>query len=138
MDYAAVNEFHVLYMKNLTVQIPFSKFHNRKKSLLIIAETLVDKELAAWYGKKRKERKKKEQLRVYWRSKEDWTAYIIQWAQDNIILDVLLNVEIPMIQEDFAGLPEEELREIFKEIDNQNKGDYVELENGQFGIKFKF
>lgn len=133
-DYAKVGKFHVLYMKRLLTEEPFNKFDNRKKAIQDFAERLVEKDLAEWTGDKPK---KKEELRIYWKSLSEWQDIIVKWAENNAILELILIPEIRKLKEDFANLPEEDLRKIFKQIEKDDKGQMVEIENNQFGIKFK-
>ena len=81
---------------------------------------------------------KKEALRVYWKSIEEWVSVIENWALDHAIFDVIMVPDIRNSDQEFAQLPVEDLREIFKKIEKQGKADMVEINKDQFGIKFKF
>jgi hypothetical protein len=132
-DYAKVGKLHILYIKRLLSEQPFNKFDNRKLAINFLAERLVEKELAEWTGHKPK---KKEELRIYWKSLTEWRHVIEKWAGDNAILEVIMIPDIRKSNTDFANLPEQDLRTIFKRIEKDAKGQCVELENNQIGIKF--
>ena len=133
LDYAHVGLFHILYPRRMLTEKPFSKFTDRKKAIEILAQVLVEKDLAKWTGDKPK---KKEALRVYWKTIEEWVDIIENWAQTNALLDVVMLPDIRNAETEFANLPEDDLRRIFKKIQKNNKGTMVELDNNQFGIKF--
>ncbi|MHA1745079.1 MAG: hypothetical protein ACTSWW_03700, partial [Promethearchaeota archaeon] len=134
LDYAHVGLLHILYPKRMLTEKPFNKFTNRKHAIEIIAQVLVEKDLAEWTGDKPR---KKEALRVYWKSIEEWVAIIESWAQTNALFEIVMLPDIRKAETEFANLPEEDLRQIFKKIQQNQKGTMVELENNQFGIKFR-
>ena len=134
LDYAHVGLLHILYPKRMLTEKPFNKFTNRKHAIEIIAQVLVEKDLAEWTGDKPK---KKEALRVFWKSIEEWVNIIEKWAQTNALFEVVMLPDIRKAETEFANLPEEDLRQIFKKIQQNQKGTMVELENNQFGIKFR-
>ncbi len=134
LDYAHVGQIHILYPKRLLTEKPFSKFTNRKKAISVLAEALIDKDLAKWIGDKPK---KKEELRVYWKSLEEWTTLIEDWALSNAIFDMVMVPDIRNSETEFSNLPEEDLKLIFGQIEEDQKGTMVELDGNQFGIKFK-
>ncbi len=131
LDYAKVGTFHIIFVKKLLTEKPFNKFINRKNAINELAEGLIEKNLGKWINKK-------EALRVYWKSIEEWVSVIENWAQDHAIFDVIMVPDIRNSDQEFAQLPVEDLREIFKKIEKQGKADMVEIDKDQFGIKFKF
>lgn len=134
LDYARVNIFHVVFPKSLLTEPPFNKFIDRATAIQELCNTLVEKKLAKWAGKKTKQ----EELRVYWKSLDEWVAVIEKWALDHAILDVIMVADIRNSNQEFASLPIEDLREIFKTLEKNARATMVELEEGQFGIKFHF
>ncbi|UYP45180.1 hypothetical protein NEF87_001465 [Candidatus Lokiarchaeum ossiferum] len=134
LDYAHVGLIHIIYPKRLLTEKPFNKFIDRKKAISILAEALIDKDLAKWVGDKPK---KKEELRVYWKSIEEWTTLIEDWAKNNAIFDMVMVPDIRNSETEFSNLPEEDLKIIFGKIEQNHKGTVVELDDNQFGIKFK-
>jgi ESCRT-II complex subunit len=131
LDYAKVGTFHIIFPKRLLTETPFNKFHQRKKSIEVLSEALIEKDLAKWVGKK-----KREQLRVYWKSLEEWGSVIEIWARDNAVFDLIMVHDIRSSETEFAELPEEDLKTVFEMIQKNDKGEMVEIEDG-FGIKFK-
>ncbi len=131
LDYAKVGTFHIIFVKRLLTEKPFNKFINRKNAINELAEGLIEKDLGKWI-------KKKEALRVYWKSIEEWVSVIEDWARDHAIFDVIMVPDIRNSDQEFAALPVEDLREIFKKIEKQGKANMVEIDKDQFGIKFKF
>ncbi len=134
LDYANIGKIHIIYPKRLLTEKPFNKFIDRQKSIEILAEALIEKELAKWTGKKPRN---KEELRVYWKSTEEWTSILINWAEKNAIVDIVMVPDIRNSNSDFANLPIEDLKTIFERIEDEKKGTVVELDDNQFGIKFK-
>ncbi len=139
LDYAKINQQHVLYMKMLLTRRPFSKFNDRKKAIKHISDELVENDMAKWIDRSFFDKLfgKYEKLRVYWRSIEDWVNTMLQWAKDNAMLDLVMIMDVRNSDTKFSNLPEEDLREAFKKIEDMNRGQMVELEDGKFGIKFK-
>ncbi|MHA1619488.1 MAG: hypothetical protein ACTSVZ_09410, partial [Promethearchaeota archaeon] len=123
LDYARVGTIHIIFPKRLLTEEPFNKFVNRKDSISELCEALIDKDLAKWVGNKRK----KDELRVYWKSVDEWTTIIEQWAYDNAIFDIIMIPDIRKSKEEFALLPIEDLRYIFQKLEKNHKGTMVEL-----------
>jgi hypothetical protein len=73
-DYARFTVLHIIYIRELNSQKPFSDFTNREQYIVEIAEELIDQKQAKWLSKK------KEKLRVYWKTLEVWSDEIYQWA----------------------------------------------------------
>ncbi|MHA1343903.1 MAG: hypothetical protein ACTSQG_07945, partial [Promethearchaeota archaeon] len=65
-DYAKYAILHILFIRKLNSEKPFSNFTNREDSIKEIAEKLIAQKLAKWLTKK------KDQLRVYWKTLEEW------------------------------------------------------------------
>jgi len=130
-DYARLALEHIIYPKKLLTEEPFRRFEKPKNSLEYITEELVKKKLAAWLDKK------KESLRVYWRSMEDWCSAIVKWARDHVMSDPILLPDIRNSGEEFAELPEEDVKKIFEMIEKQKDGQLVKLSKNEFAIKIK-
>ncbi len=133
LDYAKVGTLHVLFPTKLLTEPPFNKFHDRKGAVIAIADVLVEQALAKWTGKKPR---KKEELRVYWKTIEEWVSIIELWAKDNALFDVVMLPDIRNCGEEFANLPDMDLKLIFEKIEKEKKGTVVEINKNQFGIKF--
>lgn len=111
---------------------PFNKFQDRKGAVDELCDGLVERQLAKWLDKK------KEQLRVYWKSIEEWIVVIEDWARDNALMDIIMVPEIRNADEEFSTLPEEDLYQIFKKVHQEQRGKLVELSKTEFGVKFNF
>ncbi|WP_457558491.1 hypothetical protein [Candidatus Harpocratesius sp.] len=133
LDYARIGTLHIIFPKRLLTEKPFNKFIDRKKSIMTLCEALVEKDLAKWVGNK----KKKDQLRVYWKSLEEWITIIEEWAYNNAIFDVVMIPDIRNSNQEFALLPVEDLKTIFRKLEKMHKATMIELDDNQFGIKFK-
>jgi hypothetical protein len=129
LDYARVAILHVLYPKNLLTEKPFNQFQDRAKSIAFLTEALVQKKIAEWLDRK------KEALRIYWKSMEEWSGLIVDWAHDNGKTDPIIMPEIRSSGEEFANLPDQDLRKIFKIIEKQGKGMVVPMEQGEVALK---
>jgi hypothetical protein len=97
-DYARYAILHILYLRQLESEKPFSKFEERAEALKEIAEELVDREQAEWLSKS------KEKLRVYWKSLENWAQEIYEWAIEISPLEPILIFEIRDSNKEFISL----------------------------------
>ena len=131
-DYARFAVLHIIYIRELNSEKPFSDFTKREKYILEIAEELISQKQAIWLSKK------KEKLRVYWKTLEVWSDEIYKWAYDNGKLEPIMIYEIREAkQEDFSNLPLEDLEEIFKMLAKNRRAKVLKLENGQLAFKIK-
>lgn len=131
-DYARFAVLHIIYIRELNSEKPFSNFTKREKYILEIAEELISQKQAIWLSKK------KEKLRVYWKTLEVWSDEIYKWAYDNGKLEPILIYELREAeQEDFSNLPLEDLEEIFKILAKNRKAKVLKLENGQLAFKIR-
>ena len=131
-DYARFAVLHIIYIRELNSEKPFSDFTKREKYILEIAEELISQKQAIWLSKK------KEKLRVYWKTLEVWSDEIYKWAYDNGKLEPIMIYELREAeQEDFSNLPLEDLEEIFKILAKNRRAKVLKLENGQLAFKIK-
>ncbi len=130
-DFAAIEKKHVIYVQELLKNKPFSKLKTREASVDVITEKLVKKRLAIWIVKRDK-------LRVYWKSLEEWADVIYNWAFDNVKTDPIFIYEFKDQSQDFATLPDEEFPEIFKILEKQKKGHVVKTSDKKIAFKFDF
>lgn len=131
-DYARFAVLHIIYIRELNSHKPFSDFTNREQYILEIAEELISQKQAKWLSKK------KEKLRVYWKTLEVWSDEIYRWAYDNGKIEPIMIYELREAkQEDFSNLPLEDLEEIFKILAKNRRAVVLKLENGQKAFKIK-
>ncbi|MFX1357717.1 MAG: hypothetical protein ACFFA8_10555 [Promethearchaeota archaeon] len=130
-DYARYAILHILYLRKLESEKPFSKFEDRNKALKEIAQELVDKKQAEWLSKS------KEKLRVYWKSIDNWAEEIYKWAMEISPLEPILIFEIRESNKEFSNLPHEDLIRIFKILEKDQRGKIIQLDNGQLSFKLK-
>ncbi|MFX1556648.1 MAG: hypothetical protein ACFFC9_05300 [Promethearchaeota archaeon] len=130
-DYARFAILHILYLRKLESEKPFSKFEDRNKALKEIAQELVDKKQAEWLSKS------KEKLRVYWKSIDNWAEEIYKWAMEISPLEPILIFEIRESNKEFSNLPHEDLIRIFKILEKDQRGKIIQLDNGQLSFKLK-
>ncbi|MFW9880314.1 MAG: hypothetical protein ACFFG0_45145 [Candidatus Thorarchaeota archaeon] len=131
-DYARFAVLHIIYIRELNSEKPFSDFTRREEYILEIAEELISQKQAIWLSKK------KEKLRVYWKTLEIWSNEIYKWAYDNGKLEPIMIYELREIkEEDFSNLPIEDLEEIFKILAKNRRAKVLKLENGQLAFKIK-
>ena len=129
-DYARFTVLHIIYIRELNSQKPFSDFTNREQYIIEIAEELIDQKQAKWLSKK------KEKLRVYWKTLEVWSDEIYQWAYDNGKLEPVMIYELREAEnEDFSNLPLEDLEAIFKILAKNRKAKVLKLNNGKLAFK---
>jgi len=130
-DYARYAILHILYLRKLESEKPFSKFEDRNSALKEIAEELVNKEQAEWLSKS------KEKLRVYWKSLDNWAEEIYDWAMEISPLEPILIFEIRESNKDFNTLPNNDILKIFKILEKDNRGKIIKLDDGQLSFKIK-
>jgi hypothetical protein len=130
-DYARYAILHILYLRKLESEKPFSKFEDRSTALQEIADGLVDKKQAEWLSKS------KEKLRVYWKSLDNWAEEIYKWAMEISPLEPILIFEIRDSNKPFSTLPNDDIIKIFKMLEKDKKGKIIKLENGELSFKLK-
>ncbi|MFX1495991.1 MAG: hypothetical protein ACFFBH_00555 [Promethearchaeota archaeon] len=130
-DYARYAILHILYLRKLESEKPFSKFENRNTALEIIAQELVDRNQAEWLTKS------KEKLRIYWKTLDNWAEEIYEWAMEISPLEPILIFEIRESNRAFSTLPKEDLLEIFKRLEKNERGRIIKSEDGQISFKIK-
>ena len=130
-DYARYALLHILYLRKLESEKPFSKFEDRSTALQEIADGLVDKKQAEWLSKS------KEKLRVYWKSLDNWAEEIYKWAMEISPLEPILIFEIRDSNKPFSTLPNDDIIKIFKMLEKDKKGKIIKLENGELSFKLK-
>ena len=131
-DYARFAVLHIIYIRELNSQKPFSDFINREQYIIEIAEELIDQKQAKWLSKK------KEKLRVYWKTLEVWSDEIYRWAYDNGKIEPVMIFELREAKdEDFSNLPLEDLEAIFKILAKNRRAKVLKLDNGQLALKIK-
>jgi len=131
-DYARFAILHFIYIRELNSQKPFTDFTNREQYILEIVDELIAQKQAKWFSKK------KEKLRVYWKTLEGWSDEIYKWAYENGKLEPIMIYELREAkQEDFSSLPIEDLEAIFKILAKSRRAKILKLENGQLAFKIK-
>jgi len=130
-DYARYAILHILYLRKLESEKPFSNFDNRNSALKELAEELVNKEQAEWLSKS------KEKLRVYWKSLDNWAEEIYDWAMEISPLEPILLFEIRESNKDFNTLPHNDIIKIFKMLEKDKRGKIIKLDDGQLSFKIK-
>jgi hypothetical protein len=132
LDYCKYALLHVIYLSNLINEEPFTKFNKRKKAVKLIAEELVEQDLAEWFSRKKKK------LRVYWKSLDAWASEIFKWAKSEYFTEPILIYEIREANREFSNLPREDLEEIFKILTKDDRGKLVKLDDGEVALKVNY
>jgi hypothetical protein len=130
-DYARYAILHIIYVKQIAGEVPFSRFQDRQKAISEIADELIEQGLARYLTKK------KEQLRIYWKTLESWADEIYNWAYDQGKLDPIMVFEIRDAKLEFSSLPREDLEDIFKILAKNRRGKVIKSEEGQIALKIK-
>jgi len=119
------NAVHVLSLATFIADPPFNELRNKVDSFKMIAQVLIDKEVAEWSDRR------KRQLRVYWRPLEDWADLIYEWALNTgkLRLDVK-SIVIQESGENFAKLPEKDLYVVLALMVEKNQAEWVDKKNG--------
>ncbi|MFX1560148.1 MAG: hypothetical protein ACFFBL_06150 [Promethearchaeota archaeon] len=116
---------HILSVATFISEPPFKDFRNKVDSFKMIAAALIEKEVAEWVDKK------KRQLRVYWKPLEDWADILYQWAlkTGKLRLDVK-SIVIQEIDEDFASLPEKDIHIVLALMVKKGLAEWVDAKKG--------
>jgi len=131
-DYARFAVLHIIYIRELSSQKPFSSFTKREQYIKAIAEELISQNQAKWLSKEKK------RLRVYWKTLEAWSEEIYRWCYENGKIEPVMIYELREAkQEDFSSLPMEDLEEIFNILAKNRKVKVFKLENGQIAFKIR-
>lgn len=131
-DYARFAVIHIIYVRELNSEKPFSNFTNREQYIIEIVEELINQKQAKWLSKK------KNKVRLYWKTLEVWSDEIYNWAYENGKIEPILIYEIREAkQQDFSNLPLEDLEEIFKILAKNRRAKVMKLEDGQLAFKIR-
>jgi hypothetical protein len=76
-------------------------------------------------------------LRIYWKSLEEWSGLLADWARDTGKTEPIILAEIRESEQEFKDLPEEDLKKIFKILEKQKKAQIIPLETGEWSVKIK-
>ncbi|MFW9884043.1 MAG: hypothetical protein ACFFEX_06605 [Candidatus Thorarchaeota archaeon] len=123
------HDVHVLSVTAFIKEPPFNDITNKIDSFKLIGNVLVEKEIAEWLDRNRR------QLRVYWRFLEEWADIIYEWALKSG--KVRLDVKSIVIQEEeysFARLPEKDLHQILLIMVEKGLADWVDKKKGAIKI----
>lgn len=130
-DYAKYSILHIIYVRQLYDKKPFTKFQNRTEAIKEIAEELIEQGLAKWLSKK------KEKLRVFWKTLDLWAEEIYDWALEWGKIEPIALYELREANQDFSNLPKEDIRKIFIILSKEGRGKFIETENGQISLRIK-
>ena len=129
-DYARYAILHIIFIRQLSSEKPFLNFTNREMYVKEIAEELIEQNQAKWLSKK------KEKLRVYWKTLEVWADEIYDWAYEQGKLEPVMIYELREAKsKDFSNLPIEDLEEIFKILAKNRRARVLKLDDGQLAFK---
>jgi hypothetical protein len=125
LQWAEQNEIHVLSLAVFISEPPFKDLRNKVDSFKNIAQVLIDKEVAEWTDKR------KRQLRIYWRPLEDWADIIYEWSlkTGKLRLDVK-SIVIQESRESFAKLPENDLYIVMALMVEKGFAEWIDKKKG--------
>ncbi|MHA1772240.1 MAG: hypothetical protein ACTSYL_00915 [Candidatus Thorarchaeota archaeon] len=129
LTWAEATSTHVFSVATFIKEIPFKFLLNKTEAFKRIAEILVEKDVAEWMDRRRK------QLRVYWRPLEDWVDIIYEWAMStgNVRIDVK-SIIIQESRQPFATLPEKDLYKILEMLIERGMAKWVDKKKGAIVI----
>lgn len=125
LEWTENRKVHVLSLATFISEPPFKDLRDKVESFRKIAEVLVDKEVAEWRDRK------KRQLRIYWKPLEDWADLVYQWAikTGKLRLDVK-SIVIQESSEDFASLPEKDIHIVLALMVEKGLAEWVDTKKG--------
>jgi len=130
LEWAQGNTAHKISLATFITEPPFCDIFGKVKAFRLIAEKLVEKDVAEWVGKNNG------QLRIYWRPIEDWADIIYAWAIETG--KTRLDVKTLVIQEsnqDFASLPEDEIKTVLGILVEQELAEWVDKKRAAIKIR---
>jgi len=125
LEWTENKKVHVMSLATFISEPPFKDLKDKVESFKQIASVLVDKEVAEWRDRK------KRQLRIYWKPLEDWADLLYQWAirTGKLRLDVK-SIVIQESAEDFASLPEKDIHIILTLMVDKRLAEWVDIKKG--------
>jgi hypothetical protein len=125
LQWAEQNEVHLLSLAIFISEPPFKDLRNKVDSFKIIAQVLIEKEVAEWADKR------KRQLRIYWKPLEDWADLIYDWSlkTGKLRLDVK-SIIIQESKEAFARLPENDLYIVMALMVEKGFAEWIDKKKG--------
>jgi hypothetical protein len=125
LQWAEQNQIHQLSLAVFLSEPPFKHLRNKVDSFKAIAQALIDKEVAEWSDKR------KRQLRIYWKPLEDWADFIYDWSlkTGNLRLDVK-SIVIQESKEAFARLPEGDLYIVMALMVEKGYAEWIDKKKG--------
>jgi hypothetical protein len=129
MDYARLGKNHTIYPKAMAGEEPFRRFEKPKDAIQYILEELIKRNYGEWLDKK------KEAMRVHWKSRDEWANLIVEWAKSEGIWDPILIPDIRQSAEEFASLPDDEIKIIFEMLAKKGLGRFITIDKGEFAIQ---
>lgn len=125
LEWTEAKKVHVLSLATFIGEPPFKDLRNKVDSFNAIAEILIDKEVAEWIDKK------KRQLRVYWKPLEDWADILYQWSlkKGKLRLDVK-SIVIQEENEEFASLPEKDIHIVLALLVKKGVAEWIDEKKG--------
>ncbi len=129
-DYAQIAAKHIIYTKELLSEKPWSEFKDRTSVIQELADGLIRQKVAEFLDKK------KERLRVYWRSLESWADAIIDWAKEIAFTEPIFIEDIREANQEFSFLPEDDIIKIFNIIAKQG---HIKVKvDEKYAVQIKF
>lgn len=125
LEWSENKRVHMMSLATFIAEPPFKDLRDKVDSFRKIASVLVDKEVAEWRDRK------KRQLRIYWRPLEDWADLIYQWAikTGKLRLDVK-SIVIQESAEDFSNLPEKDIHIVLALMVKKGLAEWVDQKKG--------
>ncbi|MFW9787436.1 MAG: hypothetical protein ACFFE2_04310 [Candidatus Thorarchaeota archaeon] len=125
LEWTEDKKVHIISLATFISEPPFKDLRNKVDSFKEIAAVLVDKEVAEWVDKK------KRQLRVYWKPLEDWADILYHWAlkTGKLRLDVK-SIVIQEVDEDFATLPERDIHIVLAIMVKKGLAEWIDEKRG--------
>ncbi|MCK5264963.1 MAG: hypothetical protein KAR03_05090 [Candidatus Thorarchaeota archaeon] len=119
------NAVHILSLATFIAEPPFKDLRSKVDSFKMIAQVLIEKEVAEWSDRR------KRQLRVYWKPLEDWADHIYEWAlkTGKLRLDVK-SIVIQESGENFAKLPEKDLYVVLALMVEKEQAEWIDKKKG--------
>lgn len=125
LQWAELKQIHVLSLAAFISEPPFKDLRNKVDSFKMISEALIDKEVAEWSDRR------KRQLRIFWRPLEDWADLIYEWSlkTGKLRLDVK-SIVIQESKEGFAKLPENDLHIVMALMVEKGFAEWIDKKKG--------
>ncbi len=132
LQWFKTNKLHSITLVELMSEKPFSNLQNKSKALTLILNNLVNRKFCEYTDKERKS------IRVFWRSYNDWSEVIYNWAlkKGRTELTFFEIIDLEESPDNFHMLSKEDFKKIFNILVKNKRAEWISKKNMHIRILF--